>query len=659
MIRTTAEASFFGLWREAARIARLAHPSLLTTGRYEPILRRQQGSGHLDLLFESESESCVIGAIRLEAAQLISRERSAFIWPAHIAEMLDTERLSAIERAVVPWLRAIARGRPMSAERIRRFGPSARFDRAREAGLVGATPLERAVVTMAPFVYARRFAVHARVRLGGPQAPLAHAVLADVAAVIEHDDASAADAFAYGWYGVTPVPCSTGAADIVLTERRHDAGVAIRIVSGSAAVTPERQVEIPLPVPWDLLFSFDSADAPSAGSFSVLAAESPLRPVEPLTPGRPTGGSSGSIALAVSAEAFAMRGADIDEVERLGRALAAEGIRAHLSTEISDPALKGAQLVHIFGSPCEPHTLAFAEMAIQRGIQYVFDLPPKALDPSGYLEHAFAATYRTALDNADLARYLVAFESAKLDPVGLTDPTPADLALNEARFLQLAATAAAIIALEEDVAELLLALPPAVAERVNSRGVFDQSEPEPAPVGHLVPNRPFVFMHTTLAVRSNALFAAIAAQRAGVPIVIAGPVYDVDYLHLLRGSAPHAIVLADAGAGVVSALYRRADLWIDPAPRPRSAAGLMRAVACGALPVLSAESPLLRIAGSNVPSFAPRSCDDCAGALVRALASGDHEQRILALQRRLSSRRDFALTFSNVMRAYANATVTH
>jgi hypothetical protein len=136
-------------------------------------------------------------------------------------------------------------------------------------------------------------------------------------------------------------------------------------------------------------------------------------------------------------------------------------------------------------------------------------------------------------------------------------------------------------------------------------------------------------------------------------------VYDVDYLHLLRGSAPHAIVLADAGAGVVSALYRRADLWIDPAPRPRSAAGLMRAVACGALPVLSAESPLLRIAGSNVPSFAPRSCDDCAGALVRALASGDHEQRILALQRRLSSRRDFALTFSNVMRAYANATVTH
>jgi hypothetical protein len=137
-------------------------------------------------------------------------------------------------------------------------------------------------------------------------------------------------------------------------------------------------------------------------------------------------------------------------------------------------------------------------------------------------------------------------------------------------------------------------------------------------------------------------------------MVVPDPCHDVEYLQTLRTSAPDVVALADADLAAISALYRRASIWVDAAPRPRSAAWLVRAAACGALPVLALESPLTRIADVAAPTFKLTSFADAAAALVEAMALADHGDRIAALQARLTAGRDLALTFGGLMAAYAS-----
>jgi len=148
---------------------------------------------------------------------------------------------------------------------------------------------------------------------------------------------------------------------------------------------------------------------------------------------------------------------------------------------------------------------------------------------------------------------------------------------------------------------------------------------------------------------------AVAAERGNLPCVIAGPVYDVEYLQTIRIAAPSAIVLADAAPGIMSALYRRAAVWVDASSRPRSAAALTRAVDCGALPLLTANSPLLRIAGEAGLTFPATSIDDCTRAIASALVCPDREQRLAELQDRLLPRRAEAL--GSVLSAYLRSAV--
>jgi hypothetical protein len=148
---------------------------------------------------------------------------------------------------------------------------------------------------------------------------------------------------------------------------------------------------------------------------------------------------------------------------------------------------------------------------------------------------------------------------------------------------------------------------------------------------------------------------ALGAESRAIPLVIAGPCYDVDYLQTLRTIAPSAVILADPEAGVLSAIYRRAAVWVDAAPRPRSSAGLERATACGLLPVLATESPLARIAGSDTPTFRATSFQECAATVLDAMGLPDREERIVALQERFAPQRDLARKFGGLMTAYAGA----
>jgi hypothetical protein len=149
------------------------------------------------------------------------------------------------------------------------------------------------------------------------------------------------------------------------------------------------------------------------------------------------------------------------------------------------------------------------------------------------------------------------------------------------------------------------------------------------------------------------LFTALAAEAGGIPLVVAGPVYDVEYLQTLRAAAPNTIIVADAPAGVVSAFARRASLWIDASPRSRTAAGLIRAIRCGQLPAVAAESPLARIAGPDGAAFALTSVDDAAGTFARALVAPDRAARLAALDHRLGPRGNLARSFGGLLTANA------
>jgi hypothetical protein len=655
--RTTNEAPLFRLWRDPAAIAELVHADLLTTARCEPILRRQLGGSHVDLLFENGARSMVVGGVQIHGPGLLLRERSPLIWPASLVAVVDDERLTAIEGRLIPWLRSIARARSMAAETIRRFAPSARFERARAAGLVGAGRLEGSILRMAPFVYARRFARGAALEIACADAALGYAVLADLARSIRCADPVTDDErFAFAWYGVPASRAGfAGRPDVLITaDVAGSADAAAIIIDTRSAPDPRAAVvTVPLPAPWDLLFSFDPSDAPPAGSFGVIAPEPQLALPAPLRPAATVGGSAGTIVIAVSQEAFAAHGPDMDEIEVLGQRLGAEGFAVFITSRVDEPKLTQAALVHIVGAPFEEHTVVFAEHAQRSGIDFVFDLCPQPADTSAFLENSFVSLFRAAIDDADIARYLEAYERGNLDPYGVPEVSSDHHPRIAARFAELARHALGILAPAEDVETLRALLPPSLSERIRARGVFVRDEPVPAPIGHLVPREPFAFAFGPIAMRSHSFYTAIAAERHGIPLVIAGPVYDANYLQVIAANAPSAIVLADLDRAAVSALFRAASVYVDAAPRPRSTASLVRAVSCGTLPVLASDSPLARSAGDAAPVFPLKSLDDCARALRGAMQVPDRRERLDNLAARLLPRRDPATALASVIAAYS------
>jgi hypothetical protein len=262
-----------------------------------------------------------------------------------------------------------------------------------------------------------------------------------------------------------------------------------------------------------------------------------------------------------------------------------------------------------------------------------------------------------ACDDLECARYIRAYEAGTLNNPSSVETSAADYARMEQSFFDLTASAVSILAEGHDIEGLRSKLPSSMTDRLFARGTILSPEPDSVPIDHLVPSVPFALADAVIGTRSHVLMIAYAARLSGVPLVITGPIYDVNYLLTLRTVAPDAIVLPDAAPSVVSALYRRASIWVDAAPRPRTAAGLVRAVACGALPVVAAESPLARIVGYGVPAFPVVSADSCAQAMARAISLADRDRLVAALQVRLAERFDPNRTFATLMTAYARTTL--
>jgi hypothetical protein len=162
---------------------------------------------------------------------------------------------------------------------------------------------------------------------------------------------------------------------VMAGRRRHlkaSRRVAIVIDPSLSDETTGAMIDVPSPAPLDLLLSFDAADAPILSRFSIQALEPPLRACANVDIPAVIGGSSGTIVSALSAEALAMRGADVEELFALKQWLVGEGFTVSVATDAADRAMASAELVHVFGAAFESHTIAFGQAALERGPSILF-----------------------------------------------------------------------------------------------------------------------------------------------------------------------------------------------------------------------------------------------------------------------------------------------
>jgi hypothetical protein len=625
-------------------------PGTLSTARFESVYREISGFGQLDLIFERDDQIFVAHAIGVDVVSLATLEGPALLWPSTLR--VAPPLAEGIEEFVTPWLLSLSRGRGMAGEYVRAFRPSAAFDEARERKFRGAVPNAVSLPLMAPFVYARRFAAGRDVRVACSNAELAAGVVATVARSVRV--VGETDAFARRWYGVPEGPTAPAPADVAIVDRsiQLEAVGALYVV----ALRPEENepvVIVPQPVAQDHLFTFDAADAPEVGRFSVLAHDRVERAVRAAEiPPAAMAGTSGLIAIVVRDDALFAEDADTDACNELARRLCCEGFEASVMTA-ADPRLAQADLVHIFGGIDDAHVTRGAEAARAARLPYFISIDPLA-PYTRYYEEGLNAALRLGEDERDKRYFLRLFCERRLH----FDEIPIELsaeatAKRDAAFENICSGASAVFLSPCDAPEAYCARFPRVpADRVIGASVLLAPEPQEAPVAHLLPARRFLLVHAPFTKRSTLGHLLASLGEIAFDVVVAGPVSEVAIAFTLRRVAGSSTVfLPDPTPGEVTALYRRAHAVAIPMLRPAGAQRLVRSVLSGALPLVARSSPLARLVPPDC-QFDERSREATAAFFEAAMAE-DQRPRVARLAGVLQMVADQRMAIRSIVDMYA------
>jgi hypothetical protein len=646
-------------WVDAPRAARLARPDALTAARCEPVLRGSIGASALDLFFECDGEFAVIANILIDPMVLINRLGPALLWPKRVAATLSAAQADAIEERVTPWLRTLALGRMMAGEHVRRYVPSAIFDRARADGLCGAAPFATTVVRMAPFVYARRLAFGTHVRLACADAALGAALLADVAASVRIDDLDDAGRFALTWYGVAPGHTAEPAGLEIVDRpgQRTGARTAIRLSGPDDSFSGVR-VPIPHPVPHDVLFTFEEADAPAVAALTVAIDDGTAgRPRRAFTGGTIAAGSSGSVTIWLSPDTELGDDDTVDEAHELARRLRAEGLVVDVTSRFDPASASEAGFVHVFGR-FDRELAARATQLDERRIPFVVSLAPIGAQTL-WGEMTLQLIAQVAIDHAAFERFASAYEKQTLIPDDVTPQlSPAADAELRADIERALLPAQAIFVTTDAEAAAVAELCPRLSrERIIAAGIILGPEPEhEASIDHLIPARPFALVHAPALRISNTLLPLYALAAANVPLVVAGGSGDVLYLAMMRRIAcPDTVFITDPPPAILTALYRRATAIVEPSRRPAGLARLARGVLSGALPVVARDSAFAALVREPALCFDPLSFASVAATIGSALAGADIESRLAAVAPRVCELTDPGQTTRSILRGYLMA----
>ncbi len=652
-MRTTADFERLQFWRTLFDASVLCADRLAVV-RAESIFRDRSGSIGIDLTFARDDGSVVVvTAIVLESLSLVRNLRRCFIWPRSVAAVVTDDAINEIEEKMLPWLRSLVRGRAFSGEYVRAWAPCPAFTCARSLGYLGAAPYGSSLVSAAPVLYAQRFGHRESARARGPHAGLWAAGLRMQATYVEHDamDADAA------WFSLAPSQ-EVARPDLAIVDRVGDAGSArFAIACGNVPQGEWRAIDIPQPVALDVYTTFDAADAPVVGTFSVRGVEAHERTARVFTSPAAIGGSRGVVRVALRDDAWVARDADTDDAEVLVRRMCAEGIEA-LAISYSRAATESADLMHFYGSADDAGLHAALARRRERGGPFALTLAPHA-PWTGWAEEGHSLVGQLSVDDGRERHYRRAFEAGRFVVDGsVASEDTAGTERRRAHFDALVGDASAVFLAPGDEIDAFVArYPNAHAARLTNLPPFPLDELPSESIGALVGDRPFALLHGAVLLRNRQLPIVTALARANLPVVIAGPLSDVNLgVSMRRFANANAIFLTDPTPGELAALYRRAAVYIDASPRPFGYGRIVRAALCGALPLLPNDSPCVRLFAGNVPTFDGLSVGSAGEAIAAVFADDDaHRLRVLRAQAAIGRYADAEATFATIISAYAQA----
>lgn len=563
----------------------------LVAVRLEPVVRAGAGGAIVDLHFRDGQRRIVIPFVIVDVPMLEARECDPLVWPRCATTLAGLEA-DAIGDVVETWLRDLAAGDSLCREHWHHFGDAqdeARFCSAREAGFLGAAPLEVVARKAAPYIFARRHARGRDVVIAARDAELG-AVLLERSA--RHVEIVAPDAAASAWY----VPnLEGGEREVAIVDgggrERAEVAKARTVID----LDGERGRPIaPAPVvPVDCLFDFTGETHRLERPFSVrVEAERALR--KPVLRERPAvGGSAGRIVFGLRARAFRQGGADVDLARMLAEAMRDEGFTVDLVDDVQAAIGLRPDLLHAFGLADGALAAGYARAAKNLDIPFALHALYDAPALGGYWGAAVTPyCFRFMQDERTVESLTALMRDRRLaidqvvagKPFHPTQPAWREevrtaVTLADAVFVTGPIEAEAIRALSPE-ARLVHVPPP-----VSSVAVAE-------PVEALVGAEAYALLHAPVESTQNQLLAVRAAELADVPLVLAGPIADGDYAALVRAFAGDRVVmLGEPDAATLEGLYRGADVFMDVAWVGCGLARAARAVSRGAGLVLSDRMP--------------------------------------------------------------------
>ena len=647
----------FDLWTDADDLRAFVSPANLLAARLEPIMHRRLGAAILDLTFARGERRLIVPTIRIDTGMLLEREDSPLVWPRSIFQSILDTRLDLVNEFLLPWLWSRSRARSLNAEVIRVFdeGFRAEFEAARERMALGATRYHDVAKAIAPYWYAARFATGRRGLLAGRGAALGWRTLRKTARSVEVMAGAWYPSAEQRWFdgpvGLEP----SGDYDFAVVDAGGRAALGARLANIPDVIDIDEaagnRVSLAWPVPTDLLVAFDPAEAPAACSFSVRAGELPMRDEIACAAPEALGDSGGRIYFAMRADYRIAPDGDVDSALALADLLRAEGFGVDVGPPLHARDAAAYDLVHAFGLgdvESLEETLAAAEGArVPVVLSADFD---DIADQRWWGEMIAPVAYHSR-DEVELALRLDKFVRRELEteeyvasrrcaPLADFDER-ASAALQRVRAVYVQDAHGAAVLRERY----------ALASEPIALGPFIAPAPPAGVAGWEAGTADYVFVHTPIVARSNAIALARAACRERLPLVIAGPVADVHHLERVREYGDERLVLMpEPTPGELARLYRSARVFADASWYGFSAARPLRAVLCGASLVVSALGTPARLLAAGVRTADPANEREIGARLREAWLAGGPSQEI---RHRLARLCDPAANLRAVISGYA------
>lgn len=574
----------------------------LVAARFEPGYSvRVDNEGILDLVFCGVDRTIVLPFVGVQGSLLWFRERSALMWPSWLPT-LRSEVLFGLEDLIEPWLRSLAIARCANDEAMRLFGENAAahdlFGRAREAGFIGAASTEAVMRSLAPYVYALRFAANKTVAIADRGGANGAALLARVASRVDADFGPRTSDLARAWFGDAFAPLDPSTRyDVAI----GDAGALEADVNVNTGVDGGgRLIEAVKPIPPPVMVSFDVEDGAPETRFSVTAPAISLR-----APGvgemRILGGSAGRIGIVVRDDFIGADDADTDAAFALAQRLKEQGFTPavvpanHLRPREHD-------LIHAFGWRCAPSLIAALQRAENPAIPIVVTpYADDAADEAAWGEAIVRAALENAADDEMRAYYFNAVRDRNLEASNVAPRGASKLHENPDVRDLVRRAGAMIVSTDDEAARLRDGF--GFSGPCHRAPALFASDPGDGEIGSLVGSAEYVLVHALVEPRCNQFQLVRAAAALGYPMVVTGRVREVHYYGEMMASLGLGACWLPANrltAGELSALYRRARVFADASWSSSGLYRMARAAAAGAALV----APLSGYARSVWPGLA-------------------------------------------------------